>query len=291
MKKTITYLFVVVFLFFIFFGSVLPVNGFESKNLTIFVGGSGQGNYSFIQQAIDVASDGDVVFVYPGIYYENVIVNRSILLKGQDKQTTIIDGRGFGDVVDIRADNCMVSGFTIRNSGIVFPFAGITVNADNNNIVGNIFFQNYYGIYLELTKGNTISDNHIFNNLQCGIYFSRASNNILSFNVVSNHSFNGFGLYEFSNNNKIVDNVFTNNSFSGVNIRESYGNYVEKNYFISNVVGLHQPTADSRTVVLLNNFSNNGIDVEIEKNPFMTIGSAYGLFILFVFFVFKKWVM
>ena len=40
---------------------------------TYYVGGSGGGNYSSIQDAIDDASDGDTVFVYNGIYNENII--------------------------------------------------------------------------------------------------------------------------------------------------------------------------------------------------------------------------
>ncbi len=42
---------------------------------THFVGGHGQNNYSKIQDAIDNASDGDTIFVYSGIYYENIIVD------------------------------------------------------------------------------------------------------------------------------------------------------------------------------------------------------------------------
>ena len=61
---------------------------------TLYVGGIGPGNYTTIQNAIDNASDGDTVFVYAysSPYYENVLVNRSINLIGEDKNTTIIDG-------------------------------------------------------------------------------------------------------------------------------------------------------------------------------------------------------
>ena len=36
--------------------------------------------YSTIQSGIDVAQDGDTVLVDQGIYYENLIINRSITL-------------------------------------------------------------------------------------------------------------------------------------------------------------------------------------------------------------------
>ena len=39
-----------------------------SNDNTLYVGGSGEGNYTKIQDAIDDASDGDIVFVYNGTY-------------------------------------------------------------------------------------------------------------------------------------------------------------------------------------------------------------------------------
>ncbi len=68
---------------------------------TIYVGGSGSGNYSSIQSAIDDANDGDTVFVYSGTYYEHINVNLAINLIGEDKNTTIIDGGGIGAIVDV----------------------------------------------------------------------------------------------------------------------------------------------------------------------------------------------
>ena len=52
-----------------------------------YVGGSGPGNYTRIQDAIDDASNDDTAFVYAASspYYENVIVNKSINLMGEDK--------------------------------------------------------------------------------------------------------------------------------------------------------------------------------------------------------------
>lgn len=58
----------------------------------LYVGGDGPGNYSKIQDAIDNASNGDTVFVYNGIYYENLVVDKSINLQGENKEYTIIDG-------------------------------------------------------------------------------------------------------------------------------------------------------------------------------------------------------
>ncbi|UCD14567.1 MAG: right-handed parallel beta-helix repeat-containing protein, partial [Thermoplasmatales archaeon] len=74
---------------------------FDSK--THYVGGNGTGNYTKIQDAIDNASDGDTVFVYndSSPYYENIVVDKSINLIGEGRDTTVIDGVGEGEVVGL----------------------------------------------------------------------------------------------------------------------------------------------------------------------------------------------
>jgi len=83
----------------------------------LYVGGVGSGNYSNIQDAINASFNGDTVFVYNGIYYENIVVNKTIDLLGENTEETIIDGGGIGDVVELTANNTNISGFTIRHPG------------------------------------------------------------------------------------------------------------------------------------------------------------------------------
>ncbi|UCF07628.1 MAG: MBL fold metallo-hydrolase [Thermoplasmata archaeon] len=109
----------------------------ESK--VLYVGGTGPENYTLIQDAINDAVDGDTVYVFDDSapYYEHVVVNRSINLTGEDRDTTIIDGGGSGDVVTVVSNWVNMSGFTVRNSGSAFVDAGILVVSNSNNISGN----------------------------------------------------------------------------------------------------------------------------------------------------------
>ena len=70
-------------------GTVIPVSGNvllertsipTSSGNTLYVGGSGPGNYTSIQEAIDNSEDGDTVFVYDDSspYYENLVIEKSI---------------------------------------------------------------------------------------------------------------------------------------------------------------------------------------------------------------------
>ena len=66
------------------------------------------------QYGIDAVDDGVTVNVYNGTYYENVVVDKTINLTGEDKIITIIDGGGVGDVDYISANWLNISGFTLQ---------------------------------------------------------------------------------------------------------------------------------------------------------------------------------
>ena len=53
------------------------------------------------------AVDGDTVYVFNGLYNENVIVNKSIYFRGEQQDNTIIDGGNNGTVVQLTAETCL----------------------------------------------------------------------------------------------------------------------------------------------------------------------------------------
>ncbi len=80
--------------------------------------------YSAIKEAIDAPEtlDGHEIFVASGIHYEHLTVNKSLSLIGEDRRTTIIDGKGKGKVVYVTANN-IVAAFCLLN-GTCVSFLG-----------------------------------------------------------------------------------------------------------------------------------------------------------------------
>lgn len=138
-------------------------------------------NYASIQEAIDAASAGDTVMVRNGAYSENVVLNKSLSLIGEELPT--VDAQQSGSAIEITADSCVVNGFRCVNAK--YPRnAGITVFESNSNFIENITCceKNNIGILLMDSSNNTISNNEIYENYQTGIDLWDSSNNLIYLN-------------------------------------------------------------------------------------------------------------
>jgi len=189
------------------------------------------GSPGYIQDLIDNASDGDTIYIPSGTYYENITIDKSISLVGEDKDTTIIDSNWSEYVIYVSADNVNISGFTIRKG-----WYGIDIHTNYNTITGNNIRWNYEGgIRINYSSGNTISKNNITNNMDgIGLYYS--SNNTITNNNISLNSewIAGCGiLLSKSDNNTIKENnvMFNRN---GLLIYDSSNNTISRNNITKN---------------------------------------------------------
>lgn len=200
-------------------GFELATSATAASGDMVYVGGTGPDNHSSIQEGIDAADENGTVYVYNGTYYENVVVNKTVDLIGEDSNGTIIDGGGSGDVVYVSADRVNISRFIIRHSGDVHIDAGICLDSVQDcNIRKTSILNSDRGISLTHSSGNNISGNNCSSNGQ-GIYVDHScSNNTLSRNICSFNSRYGIYLHH-SKNNIIFNNYFnnTNNAYDGGN--------------------------------------------------------------------------
>jgi parallel beta-helix repeat protein len=215
-----------------------------SRGTWLYVGGSGPGNYTKIQDAIDNASDEDTVYVYNRTYNEfNISIRKSIFLLGEDKYSTIIDANLSGNCIDIFSDNVTVRGFTVRDAD--FPYGtGIAIYSHNTTICDNIITNNdWFGIHIQGSNNNNISYNIISNNRLAGIFGGSSKQIIIGNKIMDNDngislssgsfivikhnnisSNNVFGIqFDFVTNSSIIQNNFFNNKGNAVFVRSILG--------------------------------------------------------------------
>jgi parallel beta-helix repeat protein len=186
--------------------------------------------YSTIQQAINSANPQDTVFVQNGVYFESVVVNKSISLIGNNQETTVIDGSGGSStVVYLAADNITVKGFTVRKSPAGYSAIGVEFNSTGNTITNNTFANNNIGVTLSFSDNNLVSNNLIAASDIAGVYLAFSSNNLISANTVSD---NYIGIQISNSGSNIVSgNNISNNYLAGINLASAGNNILFHNNF------------------------------------------------------------
>lgn len=180
-------------------------------------------DYGTIQEAIDAANVGDSIFVKENTvpYNEELTMNKTISLIGEDMTSTIIDATGVtggnGIVALITADDVIIRNFTITGGD--------------------------YGIYCDHADRVYIRDNIISENKDYGIYLDTVNNCRIRWNTISDNNFDldadGFGMYAL---NSHVENLWYNTiSFNEVGLKlinTKLGNCVNWNTFIGNGIAV-----------------------------------------------------
>jgi hypothetical protein len=238
--------------------SALTVSKKTSRPLSngniLYVGGTGPGNYSTIQDAVDAAIAGDTVFVFDesSPYYENIMVGKSIIIQGENKFTTIIDGsHGYNHSIQISADNVTIKNFTIQNTGTGVYIGGYGGTASHNSVTDTIILNSgagivmYYGNPSEsdfLPYGyNTISDNYIKNTTYYAIAVNQGQNNLITRNTVTET--HGSDEYQYGWGIQI-SGAFNNISFNNISNNDRFGLIIGYTY---------------STIIYRNNIENNGL--------------------------------
>jgi len=194
-------------------------------------------DFSSIQSAVDNATPGDTVFVDQGTYYENIVVDKSISLVGENRSTTIIDGGSLGSVIMVSGSRVEISGFTLRNSGVGWPKSGVQiVDSYLNTLSDNIIQDNHIGVLVDSSVDNYISGNNITAN-HYGIYIFKSGLNQISDNFILYSSPTGGGAgvaFSFSDENLFEGNLVEGSGNVAVAVASSRNNNFYYNNFVNN---------------------------------------------------------
>ena len=262
----------------------------SSSGNTLYVGGSGPGNYTKIQDAINVSSDGDTVFVYnySSPYFEHLVIAKEINLVGQNTLTTIINGCENYSVILVKASNVTITNFTLQNGEFCVTNPWYPTQGGRNNVFTRLKLEPIMwgmGIFLHgivvdneiaycfvgnssegihlgavddiIKKGDKIHDNTIFNNSMGICQTGPGSDPCFIYNntIISN----GDGVLFFSPNHVFTNNTVTKNQ-CGV--------------YLTNIA--EQGVMGGRNIIIRNNnFSENKVALSIQEENNLVTGNLF----------------
>ena len=207
-------------------------------------------DYPTIQEAINTASEGDIIFVKNGTYFEKVMINQSLTLIGENMESTIIDANKDGTPISLIHGNVTITGFTICNGSDFDGGVDFWAGVDYCNISNNRIINNPVGIDVACSDHNIIFGNYLERNT-AGIELGGTGGS--NFNNVSN--------------NEII------NCSTGVSIAYSYNNSILQNKIVNT----------RRSIHLLYSYYNDFIGNEILDSKEITIALTHSNFNLFWF--------
>ena len=237
---------------------VAQSNDFNGKIIEVKDGSS-------IQEAVKAANPGDLIRVYPGIYSENVYIDKDdislqgVVIKGE---WPVLDGKKeINDAFLYSGNGILIENFKIIN----YKGNGIMGQAGNNFIIRNnwIIDTGVYGIFPQYGKNGLIEHNVLSVIADAAIYVGMCDNvDVL--------------------HNEVFDSV------AGIEIENSRHCLVENNYAHDNTGGLLAfvtpglPIKTTFDVILRNNFvvNNNHENFGAPGSTVAGIPSGTGVLIM-----------
>jgi len=223
--------------------------------------------YSSIQDVVDNATDGSTVYVSSGYYSENLVINKSINLVGENRETAIIDGMSNGTVVYVGSDNVSISDFKLQHSGCAcLGYYGVDIGSSrrNINIINNNIFSDPTGILVKKGQDIVIAQNNITFSGEYPIVVEESVNVQISENNVADN-LNQIDVLN-STRVSVVNNEMTNNGNGGIALTNSNNNTLSGNIIASNSLsGLYLFQSDYN-VIVRNSLQLNGRNVYVRNS-------------------------
>ncbi len=279
MFRSTSICFIIVFSLFLLSFSGLGVG--DKQKVQLFVDDDAPSSwyddthFSNIQDAIENASDGSIIFVYEGTYFGEMTVNKSVELIGMNAQTTIIDGIMVDNVLEIRADDVKIQSLTISNSSRDgWQHEGIGAEyVKNLAVLDCLFVLNTDGIRLREVDQCSIMNCCFEQNLASAItVFPNATNITIDSCLVRNNGaalangwtyFGGIAIGATTGHGgackhiKIKNSSIVNNNGYGIHLRFTCDAEIKNNNISDNAIGAIQCLSEDSIAIKNNTIFNN----------------------------------
>jgi parallel beta-helix repeat protein len=248
-----------------------PIDGAR----TYIVDDSGFANYDTIQKAVAASSDGDTIFIKPGEYSEEVILNKSLIIKPLIGETDpiILNGeKNLETAINITADGCTLEGLTVKD----YFGPAIYVQSNRNTIKNNIFENANPAILIRGANENSITRNKVTNSQGAIALWENSRGNLVQENDIKGCNVSIL-VREAS-----ADQIFSNRIYDtlrGIWLNEAgacqvEGNSIETRYFgimlqnssntslAENKVSFGIPDSDTLNGITISNSS----EIDVKSN-------------------------
>lgn len=259
-----------------------PIDGAR----TFIVDDDGFANYKTIQEAVGAANNGDTIYVKPGIYNEEVILNKSLTIMPLlgESGPIILNGEGLETGITISSNGCSLEGLTLQN----YAGAAVYVLSDGNTITKNVFEDASPAILARSSNNNSVNEN-LITKCQGGVALRDNSDG----NTIEKNEIIGCNISIFLGNvgeNSLLGNKISDTHWgiwldSASNIEINGNDIASKNYGILLFNSSSISVTDSRVqiedrdaVSTRGIFLANTSEIELQRNEIG--GGAIGLGIL-----------
>jgi parallel beta-helix repeat protein len=221
--------------------------------------------YRTIQAAVNEASEGHEILVYPGILRDPVNIDKTLTIRStQGRDATIIDGVNFPNLTAFVMNNCspIIDGFTIKNWRKGVAMGGINTYPEiKNNIIENndwggiqllggaaiklynniIRNNDWHAIEINTPvqgEVNSIEENEIYNNFN-GIIAARIAVLEIKTNNIYSNILGGDGIRLSGENISalITNNTIKNNERDGITVSDGASATILHNQILNNSGG------------------------------------------------------
>jgi parallel beta-helix repeat protein len=245
----------------------------EPREYYIIVNKNGNGDYKTIQDAVNNAEPGSIIYVKNGEYNEIIDIKKQITLIGEDKDYTLINPISDKNkyAVHLGAPGVILKSLSIKNGAPGLYTSAVRVTSSNTEIRDCNFYETPVGIVI-WTSNNIIDNCNFWDCTDEGIAligtsYSDCSNNKIT-NCVFSQNCDGIEL-QYSSSNTITDCKIYDNSHSGIDAISSSNDYniISNCEIYSNEVhGIYLSSSSDNQIIECSVYDNDDGNIILRGN-------------------------
>jgi len=203
---------------------------------TVIVDKRNRGHYKTITRAIQSVKSGTRILVRPGLYRENIIIDKTVEIVGDGKRENIVIQSYNEDAILFEADKGRVTNLTLHPTGRGV-FHGVNIMQGELDLEQcDIESKSLSCVAIQGSANPRLRCNRIHNGKQAGIFVYGNGQGILEDNEIFANAHAGVEIVE-GGNPILRRNRISKNGWAGVHIGDGGGGIIEDNDLWGNTKG------------------------------------------------------